>query len=68
MNYHIKHHMFPMVSSYALSALQAELKADMPPAYNDLWEGYRAIISALIRNAKNPAWNTSGPRRRGPNP
>ena len=33
MNYHVEHHMFPLVPYHALPELHAELKADMPPAY-----------------------------------
>ncbi len=32
MNYHVEHHMFPLVPYHALPALHEELKADMPPA------------------------------------
>jgi fatty acid desaturase len=54
MNYHVEHHMFPMVPYHALPALHAELKADMPPAYNGFVATYREIIPALIRLAKDP--------------
>ncbi|MDP9136744.1 MAG: fatty acid desaturase family protein [Pseudomonadota bacterium] len=57
MNYHIEHHMFPMVPYHALPALHQELKPDMPPAYRGLWEAYREIIPALIRQQRDPAWH-----------
>ncbi len=44
--------MFPMVPNYNLPALHAELKADMPKPYNGLWEAYREIIPAIIRQTK----------------
>jgi fatty acid desaturase len=56
MNYHVEHHMFPMVPYHALPALHAELLADMPPAYGGLWAAYREIIPALLRQAREPAW------------
>jgi fatty acid desaturase len=56
MNYHVEHHMFPMVPYHALPALHADLKADMPPAYDGLWAAYREIIPALLRQAKEPTW------------
>jgi fatty acid desaturase len=56
MNYHVEHHMFPMVPYHALPALQAALKDDMPPAYDGLWAAYREIIPALLRQAREPAW------------
>jgi fatty acid desaturase len=56
MNYHIEHHMFPMVPYHALPALHADLKADMPPPYPSTLAAYREIIPALLRQAKEPAW------------
>ena len=56
MNYHVEHHMFPMVPYHALGKLHQELKADMPKPYNGLWEAYREIIPALLRQAKDPTY------------
>ena len=61
MNYHIEHHMFPLVPYHALPALHEELKADMPPAYRGLWDAYREIIPALLRQAKDPAYYVKRP-------
>jgi len=56
MNYHVEHHMFPMVPFHALPALHAEMRADTPPAYHGLWAAYREIIPALLRQVKDPAY------------
>lgn len=56
MNYHVEHHMFPMVPYHALGALHQELKADMPKPYNGLFEAYREIIPAVLRQTKDPAY------------
>lgn len=56
MNYHVEHHMFPMVPNYNLAALHAELKADMPRPYNGLFETYREIIPTLVRQTKEPTY------------
>ena len=56
MNYHVEHHMFPMVPYHALGKLHRELKADMPKPYNGLWEAYREIIPAIIRETKDPTY------------
>jgi fatty acid desaturase len=56
MNYHIEHHMFPMVPYHALGKLHQELKADMPKPYSSLWEAYREIIPTLIRELKDPTY------------
>lgn len=49
MNYHVEHHMYPMVPFHALPALHEEIKADCPPAYPSLWAAYREMIPAVIR-------------------
>jgi Na+-transporting NADH:ubiquinone oxidoreductase subunit F len=56
MNYHIEHHMFPMIPYHALGKLHRELKTDMPPPYNGLREAYREILPALFRQAKDPTY------------
>jgi fatty acid desaturase len=56
MNYHLEHHMFPMVPYHALPALHAEMKADTPKPYSGLIEAYREIIPALLRQVKDPAY------------
>ncbi|MEZ5666525.1 MAG: fatty acid desaturase family protein [Alphaproteobacteria bacterium] len=56
MNYHIEHHMFPMVPFHALPALHEEIKADCPPPYPSTLAAYREIFPALIRQHRNPDW------------
>ncbi|MDE0114434.1 MAG: fatty acid desaturase [Albidovulum sp.] len=56
MNYHVEHHMFPLVPYYALSKLHEEIRADCPPAYRGLWDAYREILPALRRQLKNPGY------------
>jgi fatty acid desaturase len=56
MNYHVEHHMFPMVPYHALPALHEEMKADTPRPYRNFLEAYREIIPALLRQVKEPAY------------
>lgn len=56
MNYHIEHHMFPMVPYFRLAELHEELKADMPAPYPSLFAAYREIIPAVIRQLKDPTY------------
>ncbi len=56
MNYHIEHHMFPMVPYYRLPELHEMMKADCPPAYRGLWAAWSEIIPALVRQRREPAW------------
>ena len=61
MNYHIEHHMFPMVPYYNLPKLHELVKDQCPPPYPGLWEAYREIIPALIRQRKDPSWYVQRP-------
>jgi fatty acid desaturase len=56
MNYHLEHHLFPMVPFHALSKLHAAAKAYCPPAYPSCWAAYREIIPALVRQRTDPSW------------
>ena len=56
MNYHVEHHMFPMVPYHALPELHRELKGDMPKPYASLIAAYREIIPAILRQVKDPAY------------
>jgi len=57
MNYHIEHHMFPMVPYHGLPALHEEMKPFCPPAYRSIAAAYREIIPALIRQMREPQWH-----------
>ena len=57
MNYHIEHHMFPMVPFYALPQLHELIKDQCPPAYPSVLAAYRAIIPALLRQRREPGWH-----------
>jgi MocE subfamily Rieske [2Fe-2S] domain protein len=56
MNYHIEHHMFPLVPFHALPRLHELVKADMPAPYDGLLAAYREIIPALLRQSKDPGY------------
>jgi fatty acid desaturase len=56
MNYHVEHHMFPMVPYHALPALHEAIKHDCPAPYNGLIETYAEIIPALLRQKREPGW------------
>jgi fatty acid desaturase len=64
MNYHIEHHMFPMVPFYALPKLHALIKDDCPQPYPSLVAAYREIVPALAKQRKDP---THFVRRQLPN-
>lgn len=54
MNYHIEHHMFPMVPYHALPALHRELRADMPEPYPSLYSAFKEIVPTLLKQVKDP--------------
>ena len=56
MNYHLEHHMFPMVPFHQLRVLHKMIADQCPPAYKGLREVYREIIPALIRQRSDPSW------------
>ena len=56
MNYHLEHHMFPMVPYHNLARLHALIKADSPKPYNGFWEAWREIIPVVLRQIKDPAY------------
>jgi fatty acid desaturase len=56
MNYHVEHHMFPMVPYHALPQLHQKIKADTPAAYSGLWETYREIVPTLLKQLQDPSY------------
>ncbi len=57
MNYHVEHHMFPLVPYHALPRLHAAVRDDMPTPYRGIVEAYREIIPTLLRQVKDPAFH-----------
>jgi fatty acid desaturase len=56
MNYHVEHHMFPMVPYHALPALHAEVAHDLPTPYPSLLAAYREIVPTLWRQWHEPGY------------
>jgi Na(+)-translocating NADH:ubiquinone oxidoreductase F subunit len=61
MNYHVEHHMFPLVPYHALPRLHELMKHDCPPAYTSIFDAYKEIIPALRRQEKDPTWFVQRP-------
>ncbi len=61
MNYHVEHHMFPMVPYHALPRLHDAVKADCPPAYPGTWAAYKEIGMALARQTRDPGYHVVRP-------
>ncbi len=57
MNYHVEHHMFPLVPYHRLPELHAAIVDDCPTPYPSLWNAWKEIFPALLRQIKDPAWH-----------
>ena len=56
MEYHIEHHMFPMVPSWRLPELHELIKHELPEPVT-LFEAYKEIIPAVMKQAKDPSYH-----------
>jgi Na+-transporting NADH:ubiquinone oxidoreductase subunit F len=56
MNYHVEHHMFPLVPYHALPKLHAAVKDDMPTPYPSLFSAWKEIVPSVLRQVKDPAF------------
>ncbi len=65
MNYHVEHHMFPLVPYHALPRLHEIVKDDCPEPYPSLPAAWREIIPALLMQVKDPAYHV---KRKLPSP
>jgi MocE subfamily Rieske [2Fe-2S] domain protein len=65
MNYHVEHHMFPLVPYHALPKLHSAVKDDCPTPYPSLFSAWREIAPTVLRQVKDPAYHV---KRRLPEP
>jgi len=54
MNYHMEHHMYPMVPYHRLHDLHEAIKADCPAPSPSLWQAWCEIIPCVFRQLKDP--------------
>ena len=52
MNYHVEHHMFPMVPYHALPKLHETIKHDLPAPSPSIIAAYREMIPAFLRQLR----------------
>ena len=52
MNYHVEHHMFPMVPYHRLPALHERIKHDLPEPDPSIWAAYRDMLPVLWRQLR----------------
>ncbi len=56
MNYHLEHHMYPMVPFHALAQLHEEIRHDCPPPYTSLWAAFKEILPTIWQQRKDPSY------------
>jgi len=56
MNYHVEHHMFPLVPYHALPKLHAAVKDDCPAPYPSLFSAWREIVPSILKQVSDPAY------------
>jgi len=56
MNYHVEHHMFPLVPYHNLPKLHELVKDDMPTPYPNLLTAWKEMIPAVRRQVKDPGY------------
>jgi fatty acid desaturase len=56
MNYHVEHHMFPMVPFHSLPALHAEIKDDLPTPAPSIVAAFGEFVPVLLRQRKEPEY------------
>lgn len=61
MQYHLEHHMYPMVPFFALHKVQERLKDQLPPPYPSVWAAYREIIPTLWRQRRDAEYYVRRP-------
>jgi fatty acid desaturase len=52
MNYHVEHHMFPMVPYHALPRLHEMIKHDLPAPTPSIWVCYREMLPIWLRQMR----------------
>jgi Na+-transporting NADH:ubiquinone oxidoreductase subunit F len=57
MNYHVEHHMYPLVPYHALPKLHAAVKDDCPTPYPSLFSAWREIVPTVFRQVRDPGYH-----------
>jgi fatty acid desaturase len=52
MNYHVEHHMFPVVPYHQLPKLHEAIKHDLPAPNRSILDGYREMVPAFLRQLR----------------
>lgn len=61
MNYHIEHHMFPMVPYHQLPKLHEAIRSQCPAPYPSVWAAWKEILPALWRQSRDGRYQVNRP-------
>ena len=53
MNYHVEHHMYPLIPYHALPELHKLIKDDCPVPYKNIADAFKEIIPTLLKQVKD---------------
>src|SRR5215475_2993372 len=56
MNYHLEHHMFPLVPYHNLPRLHQLVKWDLPKPYHGLLAAFREIVPTVLQQVADPGY------------
>jgi Na+-transporting NADH:ubiquinone oxidoreductase subunit F len=57
MNYHLEHHMYPLVPYHALPKLHVLVREDCPPVYPTILSAWKEILPTLRKQVKDPTYH-----------
>ena len=57
MNYHVEHHMFPLVPYHTLPALHQAVKDDCPTPYPSILSAWKEILPTILKQIKDPNYH-----------
>jgi MocE subfamily Rieske [2Fe-2S] domain protein len=57
MNYHVEHHMFPLVPYHTLPALHKAVKGDCPTPYPSILSAWKEILPTILKQVKDPTYH-----------
>jgi len=53
MNYHVEHHMYPLVPYHRLPELHEEIQHELAAVYPSIWAAYKELVPAILRQLKD---------------
>jgi fatty acid desaturase len=56
MNYHVEHHIFPLIPYHALPKLHEKIKSQCPTPYPSTIAAYREILPTLAQQLRDPTY------------